>query len=53
MGGRRGDREFIALGWRFAALRCCEGVIWVVEGDIGDLVHCLHKSGSFDHASPS
>ena len=48
LGGRRGDREFSALGWRFAALCWWEGVIWVVGGKIRNLVpwggvplHCV------------
>ena len=43
-----GDKEFSALGWRFAALCWWEGVIWVVGGEIGNLVpwggvspHCV------------
>ena len=45
-----GDREFSALGWCFAALCWWEGVIWVVGGEIGNLVpwgvvspHCVHR----------
>ena len=38
LGGWRGDREFSALGWRFAALCWWEGVIWVVGEEIGNLV---------------
>ena len=38
LGGRRGDREFSVLGWRFATLCWWEGVIWVFGGEIGNLV---------------
>ena len=45
---RGGDREFSALGWRFAALCRWEGAISVVGGEIGNLVpwggvlpHCV------------
>ena len=52
LGGRRGDRESSALGWRFAALCRWEGVIRVVGGEIGNLVpwggvspHCWGMGG--------
>ena len=51
LGGQRGDREFSALEWRFAALCRQEGVIWVVGGEIGKsmpwgvvLPHCASTS---------
>ena len=44
----RGDRELSALEWRFATLCRWEGVIWVIGGEIGNLVpwdgvspHCV------------
>ena len=43
-GGRRGDGKFDALAWRFAALCWREVVIWVVGGEIGNLVPWLGVS---------
>ena len=49
LGGRRGDRKFSALGWRFAALCRLEGVIWVVGGEVGNLEH---RGGVSLHCGP-
>ena len=55
LGGRSGDREFGALGWRFTALCRWEGEIWVVGREIGNLVpwggvspHCVGERNLLD-----